>query len=297
VRAGAVAFLVMCTSVSALAEPTKIECANADTRAQTLRSAGKLRDARVQLELCSSQACPAIVRQDCTERLDEVMRASPTIIFDVKDATGVDVASTRVTMDGKPLVERLDGKPVSVDPGQHTFTFDAQGHPTATSQVLVHEGDKERRVSVVLQPAPVKRAAVHARVDEQTPPVEPRPEIKHSSGASALAIVIGSVGLVGIGIGAGTGAVAISNWNASQRECGSTSECSDHDKAVSDHNTASDFATVSTTTFIAGGALAAAAVIIFLVSRHHAHERGRVGVQFAPLLGRTTGLAVGGTFP
>ena len=269
-----IAFLLLVTPAIVHAEPTKDECVDADTRAQTLRVAGKLRDARAQLEICSSQACPGIVRQDCTERLDDVMRASPTLIFDVKDAAGVDVASTRVTIDGQPLVSRLDGKSVSVDPGEHSFTFEAPGHPTATSRVLVHEGDKDRRVAIVLQST--------AHTNEQ--PVEHREDTTHSSGTTSLSIILGSIALAGIGVGAGTGAVAITSWNASLGECSATA-CTNHDKAVSDHNTASDFATASTTMFIAGGLLAATAVIIFLVSRP-AHKGVRV-----------TGVGVGGTFP
>jgi hypothetical protein len=57
-----------------------------------------------------------MVRDDCTQRLDELNRQLPTIVFDGKDAAGGDVIAVSVTVDGRLLTERLDGAPLEVDP-------------------------------------------------------------------------------------------------------------------------------------------------------------------------------------
>jgi hypothetical protein len=55
-------------------------------------------------------------------------------------------------MDGKPLVGRLDGTAVAVDPGQHAFTFEVSGQPSVTKGFVLKEGEKLRRERVVIGP-------------------------------------------------------------------------------------------------------------------------------------------------
>ena len=64
---------------------------------------------------------PAVIRQDCAERLAEVERAEPTIVFEAKDRDGLDVSAVTVTMDDTPLASSLDGSALSTDPGEHVF--------------------------------------------------------------------------------------------------------------------------------------------------------------------------------
>src|SRR6516164_7821903 len=63
------------------------------------RNEHKLLDARAQALQCAADACPAVMRDACKRRVEQVNAALPTIVFDVKDATGTDVAA-KVTMDG-----------------------------------------------------------------------------------------------------------------------------------------------------------------------------------------------------
>src|SRR5207237_2673547 len=51
-------------AVGAHADPTKDQCVDADTKAQSLRRDGKLSAARDQLKMCAAQACPELVRDD-----------------------------------------------------------------------------------------------------------------------------------------------------------------------------------------------------------------------------------------
>src|ERR1019366_931213 len=89
----------MLLSASAFADVTKEQCIDANGQAQELRREGKLAAAREQLRLCGNPKCPAMVRDDCAKRLDEVDKAQPTVAFTVKDATGADVTAVKVMVD------------------------------------------------------------------------------------------------------------------------------------------------------------------------------------------------------
>ena len=83
--AAAVFTCALLASATAVADPTKDECVAANESAQALRKSGQLRIARAQLLTCVAKACPALIRDDCAERLTELNRAMPSIVFDVKD--------------------------------------------------------------------------------------------------------------------------------------------------------------------------------------------------------------------
>jgi hypothetical protein len=124
-----------------------------------------------------------MVRDDCARRLDELDKAQPTIVFEVKDASGRDVTDVKVTMDGKALTERLNGRPVPVDVGEHFFTFEVDVQPpvTLTRTLVLAEGEKGRRERIVLgrarasAPAPVP-PLTHSSPESVGPsPVGPEP--------------------------------------------------------------------------------------------------------------------------
>jgi hypothetical protein len=142
---------VLClASAPAFADVTKNQCIEANTRGQELRRDGKLSAAREQLRLCANPACPALVRDDCARRLDELDKIQPTIVFVTKDAAGNDVAGVAVAVDGRPLAARLDGSELLVDPGEHVFTFTAPGQPPISRTLLLAAGEKDRRQEVVV---------------------------------------------------------------------------------------------------------------------------------------------------
>src|SRR5882724_84046 len=109
------------------ADPTTADCIAANDGSISSRNDHNLRAARAQLLVCAASACPADVRTECTRRVAEVNAAMPTVVFAAKDQTGKDLAAVKVTMDGEPLADRLDGTALSVDPGEHSFVFDAEG--------------------------------------------------------------------------------------------------------------------------------------------------------------------------
>lgn len=128
-------------------------CLSTNDKAQTLRNERKLREAREQLKICSQPSCPSAVQKDCSQWLREVEAALPTLSFAAKGADGGDLTNVRVSVDGRILLEQLEGSAVPVDPGKHTFRFDHDGDPTVSQDILVNEGDKARRIDVRFGPA------------------------------------------------------------------------------------------------------------------------------------------------
>jgi hypothetical protein len=130
----------------------KDRCVEAHTKAQSARRDGKFRAAREELTVCVDAGCPSMVRDDCIQRLDELERVQPTIVFDAKDGTGSDLTAVRVSVDGKLLIGRLDGSALQVEPGPHTFLFEVTGQPSVSRTFVLKEGEKARRERVVIGP-------------------------------------------------------------------------------------------------------------------------------------------------
>jgi hypothetical protein len=175
------------------ADPTKAECIAASEDGQDLRRAGKLRDAREKSAVCVSASCPIAVREDCGERLREIEKATPSIVFDVKDATGNDLSAVIVTVDGEPLAKKLDGVALTVDPGEHTFAFEVEGLRNITKKFVIREGEKGRRERIRFGATGVKNPDVPASTDE-TPSRAPA-IIAFGAGGVGLIIGIVSAGL------------------------------------------------------------------------------------------------------
>ncbi len=71
--------------------------------------------------------------------------------YSAKDSAGGDAIDVKVSVDGRPLADKLDGLAVKpLDPGMRTFRFERADGSAATAQVLVKEGDKAQSVAVVL---------------------------------------------------------------------------------------------------------------------------------------------------
>ena len=278
--------LLLATSAVPLAasasEPTKQQCVDANGTAQDLRRAGKLLDAREKLALCVSQACPGPVREDCAQRLDEVDRATPTLVFEVKDTKGNDVSAVRVTMDGQLLVQKVGGASIAVDPGEHRFVFeDPDGIAPKTEQaIVVREGDKDRHVRVVLGVAATTGTPSAASAASDS-----------GSSQRTIGLVLGGAGVAGLVVGSVFGLVSRSTYSqALQSECGgSANGCSP--QGAQDGQAAHGQAMISTVAFIAGGALLAGGAVLYLT----APKAGSIGV--APTVGTNgAGLSVAGAW-
>jgi hypothetical protein len=144
--------LLFARSSAAADEPTKQACVEANESAQDLQRASKLVEAREQLRTCAERACPRAVRQDCTERLVAIERALPTVVLAPKDgAGGPDLRGAALAVDGAARSDALDGTPIPVNPGSHTFTVTFAGRSPMSLRIDLKEGDAVQR-EVVLKP-------------------------------------------------------------------------------------------------------------------------------------------------
>jgi hypothetical protein len=265
--AAAVLLAVLPASTPAMADMTKDECIDANAKAQDLRREGKLSSAKEQLTKCIDPSCPALVRSDCTKRLDDLANAQPTIAFEAKDTSDADVVLVNVKMDGKPLTDKLDGTALAVDPGQHVFTFEAVGRPPVTRTLVVTEGEKGRRERIVLGAPPATVSPTLA-----TPPSSAgAPASLGSNGGGMgtqriLGLVAGGVGLAGIAVGGVFGAMTLSKKSQQEAACGASCSPSGHAQALSDHSAGITDSAIATVGFIAGGALLVGGVVMFVTS-------------------------------
>jgi hypothetical protein len=198
----------------------------------------------------------------------------PTVVLAVRNARGDDLTAVRVMMDRSPLTTGLGGNAIAVDPGPHTFTFEAEGYAPLDEDVLVREGEKERSLSVVLQ------GPAQARPDVGRPP-PPAPTQTLQRGPSTrrwIALTTTGVGALGVGVGGILGLAALLKFESAERETGTQR----HDDSVGAVNTGN----VATVVMGAGGFLAAAGIVLWMTSPGHPTQVSTTG----------SGLLVRGSF-
>ena len=253
------------------ANPTTADCLAANESALALGNQHKLRDERGKFLICSASSCPADVRAECIRRVGEVNVAIPTIVFEARDAAGSDLGSVRVTMDGEVLAERLEGTALSINPGLHTFAFETPGQPRLEKQLLIREGEKDRRervtfgstASAAVAPAGVAGQSAPGATLVGSPTSGPAGESPsgHLGSQRMLAIAGAGVGIIGLGLGIGFGLDARSKHDDAVQAC--PGQCADQ-HGVNLWNQAQSAGNVSTVTFIVGAAgLAGAAALWF----------------------------------
>ena len=270
-------------------EPSKQECVAANESAQDLRQAGKLREAQAKLSVCIAASCPAPVREDCAQRLDEVTKAMPTVVFEVKDSVGRDLLDVRLAIDGQP-VGLVPLTPLGLDPGQHVFRFEAPGKLSVEREVVLHEGEKQKRVSVFSFNGPfngpAERTGLGAtpestaqggkqgttsapRIEEPsqalTPPNGPDEQADRSPGDSQRLAgwITGGAGVAAVGVGIGLALSAKSSWENAPG-CNGT-QCTSN-AGIDATNSARSTGVAATAVFIVGAAAATTGVVLWLTA-------------------------------
>jgi hypothetical protein len=248
-------------SQASAADPTTADCLSANEKSTTERNQHHLRAARSELLICAAMSCPTDVRTECARRVDEVNAAIPTIAFEAKDASGNDMSAVKVTLDGQPLTERLEGTAISIDPGEHVFTFEASGLPVLEKKFVIVEGVKERRERITFGNSPAP--------DAPAPPVgatssSPMPEADSSAGSSGsmqktLGWVMAGGGVVGLGLGLVFELKRSSKLDDRDKICPSGVGCPAGSQSRIDGLTddARSAGTIGTISLIAGGLLVA----------------------------------------
>jgi hypothetical protein len=268
---------------------TAAACIEANEAAGPLKQAGKLREARASLRLCSSDSCPIAVRKDCIAGATQLDVDVPTITFSVQGPDGNDLATVTVKLDGQLLLDHLDGKAVDVDPGSHVFRFEAPGLPPIEKTIVVSQGVKNRQEQVTLGEP---RRPVVAVVVPPPPPTPPQQSKLRSNG-----ILVAGGGLIALAGGAVAGLVATLEWSAAKDACGSKfpATCTNPSLASSDRSATVTAGTVADIALGVGGvALVTGAAMILLAPAPGSQTSG---LQLAPMIGPSaTGLTLGGSF-
>jgi len=193
---------VMASRIASADEPTKRQCVVANETAQDLQRSGKLVEARQELMTCAASACPGAVRGDCADRLQAVGLALPTVVLTPKDASGGDASGAALAIDGVAQPAGLDGTPVAVDPGQHTFTATLAGRAPFSLRLVLKEGDRVRRDVIF-------RAALPTNHAPAPPGSETAGNVQTASRPDSDAAVVRTRRIAWSAIGAGVAGVAL----------------------------------------------------------------------------------------
>jgi hypothetical protein len=260
---------------------TKGECVDANGNGQELRRLGKLASAREQLRTCASLACPAMVRDDCKLRLDELESVQPTIVVSVKSEAGAVLNSVRVTADGKLLTEHLDGTALALDLGEQTLHFESAGHVPSAQTLIVAAAEKLRSVDVILRARAPLQSLTEQGSGAAFATTDAAPA-QAASGSRALnkqqlaGVVTGAVGVALVVAGGAFGLAASSHWSEAKHQCPTHEQCAA--EAIDTRDTAATYASLSSAGFIAGGVLTALGVTLFVTAPRLAKKNVALGV-------------------
>jgi hypothetical protein len=248
------------------AEPTTAECLASYEDAVNLKRTHQMRATLAKLTICSSESCPSEVRGECLRLVPEIGASIPTVVFEVRDAAGTNLVAVKVTMDGDVLAERLDGSALSIDPGEHTFAFEAAGRPRVEKRLVLWEGDKLRRERVELEALAAPKLAAPPPITVTKPLAEPSPPHPDNSKPSwskarIVGLVVGGVGVAATGVGIAYGLIAMSRRNEANGVC--PAQCADQTL----WNSARSAGNVATGALIVGAVGIASGVVIWLRTR------------------------------
>jgi hypothetical protein len=288
---------------SAAARADEKSCVAASENEIALRKQLKLRAALEQLAICGAPGCPAEVRVECDQRAVQLNAALPTLVLGATDAAGNDLSAVTVTLDGAPFATRLDGRALPLDPGDHALHFEAPGCVPVDKTIVAREGEKERRVSVVLGAVPPVAAAIAPSPAPTAPgppgPVlEPTPPVSTWSSRKTLALVSAGVGVAGVGAGAVFGLMASSAWSTQQADCKSTASCTNRAGAASAHSQMETAGAVSSVAFAVGAVGLVGGIVLWLTAPSGATaSASRAKWRFDPMMGpQAGGLMMSGGF-
>ena len=150
------------------ADAAKAECLSRHEAAQLARRERRLLDTRAALRICSGEACPAAIRADCVDWLDQVAHSIPSFVVTAR-ARGADVLAVKVMVDGKVAAEKLTGFALEIDPGPHKFRFESPPWPAIEREVLASEGVKDRPIDVEFAPPLPEATATLGRAEAPRP--------------------------------------------------------------------------------------------------------------------------------
>jgi hypothetical protein len=204
-------------------EPEKALCAQSFEQAQRLRNDSQYLAANQELLKCANPKCGDALFQECSKLYGEIQAAIPSVVFEAR-ADDQEVVDVTVTLGDRQLTQLLDGKPVLIDPGSHTFKFEATDKTPVEKTVVVRAGEKYRQIAVMFEsknPKPV------VAMPALPPPVPPTSHARHVPIGS---YVLGGVGVLALGGFAVFRAVGSGDYDHLQSNCAPNCSASEIDK-------------------------------------------------------------------
>jgi hypothetical protein len=228
------------------------------------------------------------------ERLRALLARVPSLLVNVRGLAAGEQADVRI--DGKPFAVE-SATAVRLDPGSHTITVDATGHPHVEKSVTLPEKGAVVEVEVPL--ASEHEAALPPH--EEAPPAVERealpalpPAAHHAGGSLVPAFVAFGVGAAGLATGAVTGAISLSKVSDLHNRCPSD-RCGPAEQSEIDSTKTMGW--VSTIGFAVGGAGVATGAVLLLLRSPSSDQSAATGhkATVVPFVGwNSAGLA--GTF-
>ena len=261
-------------------------CEDASVNGQKLqRDGAKLIEARGQFRLCASPDCKQSRRDDCNAAIASLDERIPKVILEARRGDDA-VSEAKVTVDGAPLVDHLDGRAIELDPGEHEFVFTI-GAESVRVKKLILEAVPGQTVTATFAPpktAEPERPAPAAPSPAPAPAVDPA---RNGSSQGTIGLVLGGMGIAAMGVGGLLGLSARSTANAANcpnNLCATQADVDQRASAVSRGNAATIVVGV-------GAAIAAGGVVVWLTAPHGTKSTGVTAVGLSP-----AGLVLGGRF-
>jgi hypothetical protein len=257
---------------SARADDTAQQCATSYETAQRERGKGAFLEATQAAQACSQIECNALIVQECIKLLEQFKAETPTIVFSARNGRGEEIANVKVEIDGKVATEHIDGLPIAVNPGLHTFRFQTEGEEPVEIKHTARVGDKNRLIEVqVGKPVPVGPTAAVGAPGAPAAPLEPIRAEGGSKPIPAASIVLGGVGIVGLGVFGYLRLKASSDYNDLSGSCSPRCNPDDVDKV----HTKYQFSYVGLGVGIAG---LGSAALVYALSRNSSAPTSEVAV-------------------
>ncbi len=268
-------------------------CTRAFVDAQALMTprSARLLEARGKLELCSRPVCGKNVPRRCAELLEAVRSRIPSLVFAATDAGGRALTDVAVSVDGTPLLSRLDASEVELEPGEHAVTFATAGGARKEIKLTVADGEKARRVSVAFDAPPVAALVPPVATDlvavaavEPSPPGAFRdPDVESPARSRTRRYVgfgVAGAGAVGLGLAGWFGLKTRSQVDEALTYCNGTSNC--QQKAADILDDARGTQKIAIVSLVAGAVATGAGVYLIVSSPSAKARTGPIGVGAGP---------------
>jgi hypothetical protein len=178
-----------------------------------------------------------------------------------------------VRVDDEPFLEKLEGAAVPIDPGEHVLRVQHGDDPPIEETIIVREGEKNRQVTIHLQP-------IVALLPPSPVPVE-TPKPSPSPARNILAFTLLGAGAVSVGFGVAFEVAQVNEFNFLKNGCSLTRSCmqSQVDTVQNER--------IGAAVFFAGGGVAAAvgAVVLMLHPSSKDARPAQVGFEVVPARG------------